>query len=378
MLDSDQAETVQPEAVEIDLTVPYITANLPGIGGTLRATPDHFVVEELPLYDPQGDGQHVYINLTKTGLTTREVQGQLAKLFKVTEKQVGFAGMKDKYARTTQTFSVNVGFMDEEGVAAVPQRVADALPVTVHWAKLHRNKLKIGHLIGNRFTITVTGMGMAAADALPQAQAIADELLRTGLPNYYGPQRLGVDGDNVRRGLALLQGKRYIKDRWLRRLMISSYQSYLCNRYLTERVERGLFEQILTGDVAKKYATGGMFQVEDAEVEQPRFAAQEITFTAPVYGPKMWDALGPAGELEAAVWAESPVTVEHFAKARIQGTRRIGRLLVPDLTVQAGEDDDTLVVQFSLLKGSYATTVLGEIMKVDLTHIPDAGSDEGE
>jgi len=364
--------------LDIALTVPYITADLPGIGGMLRATPDHFIVEELPLYDPQGEGQHVYINLTKEGLTTREVQGQLARLFKVSEQQVGFAGMKDKHARTTQTFSVNGGFMDADGVAAIPQRVADALPVTVHWAKLHKNKLKVGHLIGNRFTITVTEMGMPAAEALAQAQIIVEALRRTGLPNYYGPQRLGVNGDNVRRGLAILQGKRYVKDRWLRRLMISSYQSYLCNRYLTERVERGLFDRILTGDVAKKYATGGMFQVEDADIEQPRYAAQEITFTAPIYGPKMWDASGPSGDLEAAVWAEAPITFEHFAKARIQGARRVGRMLTPDLTIRLGEDGESLVVQFSLLKGSYATTVLSEIMKVDLTHIPDVGSDEDE
>ena len=368
------------ETTEFDpiFEVPYITASLPGIGGALRATPDHFIVEELPLYDPQGDGQHVYINLTKEGLTTREVQGQLARLFKVSEQQVGFAGMKDKYARTTQTFSVNVGFMDADGVAAIPQQVADALPVTVHWAKLHKNKLKVGHLIGNRFTITITDMQMPVAEALVQAQGIVNELLRTGLPNYYGPQRLGINGDNVRRGLAILQGRRYIKDRWLRRLMISSYQSYMCNRYLTERVERGLFEQILTGDVAKKYATGGMFQVEDAAVEQLRYAAQEITFTAPVYGPKMWDATGPSGELEAAVWAESPITMQEFAKARIEGTRRLGRLLVPDLTIHTGDAAETLVVHFSLLKGAYATTVLREIMKVDLTHIPDAGSDDDE
>lgn len=168
------------------LEVPFITANLPGIGGALRSTPDHFVVEELPLYDPQGDGQHAYINLTKEGLTTKEVQGQLAKLFKVSEQQVGFAGMKDKHARTTQTFSVNVGFMDADGVAALPQRVADALPVTVHWAKLHRNKLKVGHLIGNRFTITITGMAMPAPWASPRPRPSPTSCCARGCPTITG------------------------------------------------------------------------------------------------------------------------------------------------------------------------------------------------
>ena len=374
MLESHKSETTGSDT---DLTVPYITPDLPGIGGQLRATTDHFVVEELPLYGPTDEGQHLYINLTKEGMTTRDVAGKLAQIFGVSEKQVGFAGMKDKHARTTQTLSVNVGHVDAAFVADVPQRVMDSLPVTVHWARLHGNKLKPGHLIGNRFTITVTDLAIPGGDALAQAEAIAERLRAVGLPNYFGPQRLGIKGDNVRRGLAIVQGKRYVKDRWLRRLMISSYQSYLCNRYLAHRVETGNFERILTGDVAKKYETGGMFQVEDGETEQPRYAAHEITFTAPIYGPKMWDATGPSGELEQAVWATADITLEQLAKTRMKGTRRLGRLLVPDLSVRpAADNPEHLVVEFSLLKGAYATTVLGEIMKVDLTYVPGAGSGE--
>ena len=94
---------------DIDLRLPYISADLPGIGGVLRATPEHFVVEEVPLYPAAGEGQHLYVNLTKVGLTTKEVQAQLARLFKLDRGEVGFAGMKDKQARTTQTFSLNVG-----------------------------------------------------------------------------------------------------------------------------------------------------------------------------------------------------------------------------------------------------------------------------
>src|SRR5690606_33801903 len=101
------------------------------------------------------------------------------------------------------------------------------------------------------------------------------------------------------------------------RFLIGSYQSYLCNRYLVRRVEMGAFEHLLLGDVAKKYATGGMFSVEDLSQEQPRYAQQEISFTAPLYGPRMWEAQAEAGELEAGILAESPVTLEHLAAARI-------------------------------------------------------------
>ncbi len=158
--------------------------------------------------------------------------------------------------------------------------------------------------------------------------------------------------------------------------MVSAFQSYLCNRYLCRRIEIGAFDHILEGDVAKKHATGGMFSVEDVAVDQPRFLAQEISFTAPMYGPKMWAATGEAGELEEAVLAETSVTLEHFAKARVEGTRRFGRLLITDCVASAGPAGDGLTLSFALPKGAFATTILREFMKVDLAQTPEV--DEGE
>jgi tRNA pseudouridine13 synthase len=152
-------------------------------------------------------------------------------------------------------------------------------------------------------------------------------------------------------------------DRWLRRFLISSYQSYLCNRYLVRRLEIGAFDHLLCGDVVKKTATGGMFEVENVETEQPRYAAQEINFTAPLFGSQMWDAKAEAGMLEAEVLAAAPVTMAHFAQAHVEGTRRPGRLLVPDLTFAVS--NGALVASFTLTKGAYATIVMRELMKVD-------------
>src|SRR5690606_10014064 len=138
----------------LELHLPYITNHLPGIGGQLRVTPDHFIVEEVPLYAPSDEGQHLYINLTKTGSTTKEVQMQLERLFELRRGDVGFAGLKDKQARTTQTFSLAVGYRPPSFAEEAIQRIRDHLPVEVHWARFHRNKLRPGHLLGNRFTIT--------------------------------------------------------------------------------------------------------------------------------------------------------------------------------------------------------------------------------
>ncbi len=361
---------------ELKFNLPYISAALPGIGGQLRSSPEQFVVEELPLYDPIGEGQHLYVNLTKQELTTREVQKQLASLFKLSMDDIGFAGMKDKYARTTQTFSLNIGFVEGTVVDEAAKRIEEHLPVTVHWVKLHRNKLKVGHLLGNRFSIRVTDLAIPGQEALERAQAIIDHIQLHGLPNFYGPQRLGHQGSNVYRGFELLTGRRTVRDRWLRDLLRASVQSYMCNRYLTERVERGLFDQIILGDVAKKYDTGGLFEVEDVAAEQPRYERKEISFTAPIYGPKMWITKGDAGALESAVLDESGLSMDDLHKARMTGTRRMGRLIFSDLQVKA--QDDGLDVTFSLPKGAFATVVLREIMKTDddaLASIPADDSD---
>jgi len=348
---------------DIVTLLPYLTAHLPGVGGKLRAAPEHFVVEEIGLYEAAGDGQHLYVNLTKVGLTTKEVQARLEKLFGLARGSVGFAGMKDKVATTTQTFSLNVGQQPAAFADEAASRIAGELPVTVNWAQFHRNKLRLGHLLGNRFAITVSDLAVTPEVALHRAEAIAAEIRQRGLPNFFGVQRIGADGGNVRQGLAVLLGDRQRADRWLRRFLISSYQSYLCNCYLVRRLAIGAFDHLLRGDVAKKTATGGMFEVDVVAVEQPRYAAHEINFTAPLYGPQMWAATAEAGELEAAVLAAAPVTMAHFAQAHVEGTRRPGRLLVPDLTLAVR--DDALVASFTLTKGAYATVVMRELMKVD-------------
>ena len=364
----------------LQLDLPYITKQFPGIGGQLRATPDHFLVEELALYTPQGDGQHLYVNLTKVGLTTSEVQEQLARLFGLRTSDVSFAGMKDKLARTTQTFSLNVGHQPPAAVAEFlaesMQRIRGHLAVEVHWADMHRNKLRLGHLLGNRFVITITNLACSLDEASARAQAIVQEMARAGVPNFFGPQRFGTSGSNVRQGMEMLLGTRTKSARWLRRLLGSAYQSYLCNRYLARRVEIGAFSHLLAGDVAKKHATGGMFSVVDVAVEQPRYEAQEISFTAPMFGPKMWAATDAAAELEAEILAETPVTMAHFEAARMEGTRRLGRLLLPDCTVEKNETLQGLTISFSLPKGAFATTILRELMKVEVAQIPEL--DEGD
>jgi tRNA pseudouridine13 synthase len=361
----------------VELHLPYISRDLPGIGGELRVTPDHFVVEEIPLYTPQGEGQHLYVNLTKIGRTTTEVQAQLERLFELRRGEVGFAGLKDKAARATQTFSLHVGYQSVSYAEDAARRIRDALPVEVHWARFHRNKLRPGHLIGNRFTITVSHLACRLDEAIARVHAIGSYLAQSGLPNFFGPQRFGPGGGNIRQGLEILSGARTVQNRWLRRFLLDSVQSYLCNCYLAHRLEIGAFDQLLLGDIAKKYATGGMFEVENLAAEQLRYTAKEISFTAPLFGPKMWKATGDAGRLEVEVLAGAPVTLEQLAQARVEGTRRMGRLLVDGVQVTAQPGDHAITLHFALPKGAFATTVLREFMKVDLDQAPSLDDESG-
>ncbi len=339
--------------------LPYVTADLAGIGGEIKIEPAQFVVEEIPLYEPSGEGQHVYVRLTREGWTTRALERELRKLFDLREVDVGCAGRKDKHARTTQTFSLNLPGTDEDAVA---HRIHENLPVEVEWVRRHRNKIRAGHLLGNRFRIVVVD---AHEDALARSQTISEALKDHGLPNFYGPQRFGTYGDNAERGRDILLTGKGPRKRWLRRLLLRAYQSALFNTWLVRRLERDWFERLLTGDIAKKLDTGGLFEIEDAAAEQPRFDRREITYTGPIYGSRMWWAGGPPGELERDVLEQAQVTEEMLERERLSGSRRRARLLLEDLEVESHPDG--ILFTFSLPKGAYATTLLRDFMKQVVT-----------
>jgi tRNA pseudouridine13 synthase len=121
----------------------------------------------------------------------------------------------------------------------IVQRISDEIPVTVNSAQWHKNKLKPGHLLGNRFCITVSGLNMPTDEAQRRATAIVAQLKQRGAPNFFGLQRFGREGGNIVKGRELLLEERRVPDRWLRRFLLSSYQSYLCNRYLVRRLANG-------------------------------------------------------------------------------------------------------------------------------------------
>lgn len=342
--------------------LPLITPEILGIGGTIKEDPSHFVVEELPLYEPQGQGGHLYIRIERDGMTTREVVRLLAKEFALHPNDIGYAGLKDKEARCTQTFSLTLPSLDEE---EADRRVGDSLGLTVHWVKRHGNKLKRGHLLGNRFKVLVSGVG---AEALPCAQAVAETLNERGLPNYFGDQRFGLAGDNAEEGRRILKGKsrgRDKRNKWLQSLMLNAFQSELFNIWLAERIGREEFSRLVLGDIAKKTDTGGLFEVEEPSREQDRLERGEITYTGPIYGHKMRMAKAEAGSREAEVLASAGVNQDELKRAGLKGSRRPARLLPGDIQILVNSTDagGGMWFSFALPKGSYATVLMREFIK---------------
>jgi tRNA pseudouridine13 synthase len=234
------------------------------------------------------------------------------------------------------------------------------------------NKLRRGHLLGNRFDVIVAG---AHPGRVERANATAREIRERGLPNFYGPQRFGARGDNAERGRERLGSpRRGVADRFL----ASAFQASLFNAWLCERMRRELFAVVLEGDVAKRLDNGALFDVVDAAAESARMARREITYTGPVYGARMRPASGVADELEREVLASSGVDAAAFSRARLNGTRRAARLFVEDLELV--EHPDGVRLRFSLPKGAYATTLLREFMKseVPLDGAPEPALDLGD
>jgi tRNA pseudouridine13 synthase len=344
-----------------DPELPMITPDLPGIGGEIKQEPFHFIVEELPLYEPQGRGAHLYIRIQREGMTTRDVVKALSREFKLPQSQIGYAGLKDKEARCTQTFSLAIPDIDKN---EAKKNAIESMGLDVLWVKRHANKLKRGHLLGNRFEVLLSGVG---ENALNQAQAVAEALGKRGLPNYFGAQRFGAAGDNAEAGRRLIKinGSKGPRQKWLRGLMLNAFQSELFNRWLADRVHRGEFVNLLLGDIAKKTYTGGLFEVEEPLVEQPRLDRGEITYTGPIYGHKMRMATAVAGERESQVLEAEGVSLAELKKAGLKGTRRPARLMPGPIEISPHSDGDVpaLWFSFALPKGSYATTLLREFIK---------------
>jgi tRNA pseudouridine13 synthase len=392
----------------------YLTADMPGTGGVIKETPEDFCVSEIPLYLPCGEGEHTYVEIEKRGVTTLEAIRRMARALNAAEREIGYAGMKDARGVTRQTVSIP---------RVTPEAaVALELPgIRVLSARRHGNKLRLGHLAGNRFAIRVRG---TVADGEERAAAIIDVLKRRGVPNCFGLQRFGSQANSHLVGRAwvlgdyraavdlligsgegitdeqwrgaiaayregdleqsvrlfpshcrtereIVQRLKRKPDNWrqslggvpsrLKALYVSAFQSYIFNRVLDGRLDR--FDCVMDGDLAYKHANGACFLVEDAAAEAERARSMEISPTGPMPGARMMLPQGVPLALEDEVLRQEGLDRSSLYASELlpAGERRPLRVPLDEPVLAA--DNEGLHLTFSLPRGAYATAVLREILK---------------
>jgi tRNA pseudouridine13 synthase len=335
---------------------PFLTGNIPGIGGHIRTIPEDFQVEERPLYLPCGDGEHLYIKVTKRLLSTPDLVKMISTAVGVKAHGIGTAGLKDARAVTTQMLSLH--FVTPEQLARLK---TDERILSIDILGRHRNRLRPGHHAGNRFRLVIRDVADHARTTVP---ALLTTLQQRGVPHYFGPQRQGKNGENYLVGAALLSdsARRAHLSRAKRMWYLNTFQSHLFNNILARRIDR-----VFVGDWAIKTDNGACFHVENAEQEQPRVDRFEISPTGILFGSRVSWADGEPGRIEEGVMTDAGTTKDALvAAAKTCGFRGERRALrVPLAELDWSLDGSALTLSFVLPPGAYATSVLRELMKTD-------------
>jgi tRNA pseudouridine13 synthase len=336
------------------MNTPLLTSDLPGVGGRIKVEIADFEVEEIAAYEPAGAGEHLFLWIEKTDLGAEYFARQVARRLNIPNGEVGTAGLKDRRAVTRQWISVPGNC--EPALAQLEGNGIRVLKVS-----RHANKLRPGHLKGNRFRILIREAN--AIDPAPILERIREQ----GLPNFYGPQRFGRDGETSTLGMSLLKGEQAkLRNPFLRKLALSAAQSLMFNQYLAQRMADGLLRTVLPGDVMAKWPAGGMFTAEDVSTEQARFDQRETVTAGPMFGRKTFPTKGTAAEREEKILAEAgltPRSFDGFGKL-VMGTRRHNLVYVDELAAE--REESGLRLTFTLPAGSYATVLLREVMKADV------------
>ncbi|OEU72683.1 MAG: tRNA pseudouridine(13) synthase TruD [Desulfuromonadales bacterium C00003068] len=397
---------------------PYLTRAFAGTAGTIKDAPEDFIVEEIAAYEPCGTGEHLFLRVEKQGMSTFAMMQRIASALGIKEKELGYAGLKDAKAITRQWISL-------PQVEQAKIHALDLDDITILSSSQHTNKLRLGHLRGNRFHIRIHNV---VEDAEQRALDILHVLEHTGVPNFFGEQRYGSLACNHLIGRAILQEDfkraaeliigdpdKISNDRWhmaatayaqgdtegalaalpgrfrderrllhtllrgkdhrqavlglprkLLRLYLSAYQSHLFDSQVAMRLDS--IDTIWPGDIAYIHNKGACFRVENPETEQIRADRLEISPSGLLPGHKAMISADQAGVIEHSILDKENLDSDAFTKLtglKLSGERRPLRVPVEQIECRSHNvtDGTVLELSFALPAGCFATTVLNEIMK---------------
>jgi len=337
-----------------------------------KQTPRDFVVEEIPLYEFSGEGEHMILFVRKKNLSTPEMIGIFARFLGIKNRDIGYAGLKDKHAMTKQYISINK--LHEEALKTFEHEGIKILSQV-----RHNNKIKIGHLRGNRFYIKLKKVNPTSAMKLDEA---LKNISKYGIPNYFGYQRFGNDGDNHIIGEKIAKGEKRERNPRVKKLLINSYQSHLFNMWLSRRLEINTLVssfdakeletllnmpmaeikklkaqkhpfKVLIGDIMEHYPHGRLFDFDGSDEDLQRFNDREISVTGMLCGGKVKMSSATAGEIEK----------EYDDEINADGARRYAWVYPTDVEGRFNQIEAQYELNFTLPKGSYATVLIEELAK---------------
>ncbi|PKM12814.1 MAG: tRNA pseudouridine(13) synthase TruD [Gammaproteobacteria bacterium HGW-Gammaproteobacteria-3] len=321
--------------------------------GVIRSIPEDFVVRENLAFEPSGTGEHAFLQLQKSGENTEYVARQLARFVGVRQRDVGYAGLKDRHALTTQWFSVWLpGKPDPDWQGFASETI------TVLQAIRHTRKLKRGVLSGNDFELSIRDW---QGDKVRLAEQLA-AIKSGGIANYFGAQRFGLHGQNVNKALALFQGMRVKREQ--RSLYLSAARAYLFNQVLAQRVTLQNWNVPVAGDALIFDGGRGYFKADTIDAATAaRVAALDIHPSGVLWGSGVTDVSAAALAIEADVIGRFEALAQGLIASGMSAERRALRVRVRNLAWHFSADDE-LKLRFALPAGSYATALLREIIEL--------------
>lgn len=323
---------------------------------------EDFQVEEQLGFEPDGDGEHEFLYVEKTGLTTVQVQHALCQHFRLPLKDISYAGLKDKQGITRQWFSLRTGLRQQ---LAASGELEPAIRVLQRMR--NSRKLQRGSHRANRFRIVLRDCRDMNANS--SCETRLKQIEQLGVPNYFGPQRFGNEAGNLAQAESWFTTQQAPASRELRSIVLSAARSFLFNEVLSQRVQQQSWNRALPGDVMALSGSTRTFAAERATATElhERIERFDIHPSGPLFGEGANPVKEEVAALEQAVFERYPVLTQGLRQAGLQQERRPLRLQVSALQYEMASAGATrtLTLQFQLERGAYATAVLRELIQME-------------
>ena len=326
----------------------------PTATGVVKASPEDFVVIEDLGYRPDGDGEQVLVRIRKTGCNTRFVAEALAKFAGIHPRDVSFAGMKDRHAVTEQWFCLRIPGKETPDLSAFALEGCEVLE-----SARHRRKLRTGALQGNAFTLILRQI--SDREAVEQR---LQQIALSGVPNYFGEQRFGHEGNNLLMARRWAANDIRVKERNKRSFLLSAARSAMFNQVASGRLAQSGLTTVMAGDALQLTGRGSWFVAEEAELAtlQVRVDNDELRVTAPLPGSGAWGTQGSALAFEQQSLAAEAELITLLEREKVDAARRALLVKPRDLRWNWW-DDATVELNFWLPAGSFATTLVREVLQ---------------